>query len=78
MLLKYADDCTLLLPQLCYVCIEDKLSNMIQCSKDSYLQLNLSKSKLKFVEHVDYLIECCIKQMYLLAQMGKQGLPVAT
>jgi len=40
-LCKYADDTTLLVPEICDVSIEDELENTIQWSRANKLQLNL-------------------------------------
>jgi len=45
LLCKYADDTTLLVPELCDVKIEDELSNITRWSIVNKLQLNLRKSK---------------------------------
>jgi len=44
-LCKYADDTTLLVPEICDVSIEDELENIIQWSRANKSQLNLLKTK---------------------------------
>ena len=42
---EYADDTTLLVPEICDVSIEDELENIIQWSRANKLQLNLLKTR---------------------------------